>query len=101
MVVFGRMLGDALPRRTSGPRPGSLHACELELVGAVTAHEVPGRVEREGEQMLAAVVVPGPELLLVGRGALERQAALHLLHGQVDADLLPLLANHLRDLREL
>ncbi len=58
-------------------------------------------VEREGEEVLAAVVVPGAELLLVGGRALERQAALDFLHLQVDADLLPLLADHLGDLRVL
>ena len=41
------------------------------------------------------------ELLLVGGRPLQGQAPLDLLHGQVDADLLPLLADHLGDLREL
>src|SRR5689334_16262226 len=58
-------------------------------------------VEREGEEVLAAVVVPGGELLLVGLRALEGQAALDLLHLQVDADLLPLFPDHLGDLRVL
>src|SRR5207244_2580570 len=58
-------------------------------------------VGREGEEVLAAVVVPGAELLLVGGRALDREAALDLLHLEVDADLLPLLADHLGDLRVL
>src|SRR5262249_56193337 len=64
--------------------------------------EVEGKdVQREGEEVLAAVVVPRAKLLLVGGRALEGQAALDLLHLEVDADLLPLLADHLRDLRVL
>ena len=51
--------------------------------------------------MLAAVIVPGAELLLVGGRALDGQAALDLLDLEVDADLLPLLADHLGDLRVL
>src|SRR5215467_2876909 len=58
-------------------------------------------VEREGEEMLAAVVVPRGELLLVGGRALEREASLDLLHLQIDSDLLPLLPDHLGDLRVL
>src|SRR6266850_1885373 len=72
-------------------RPRAGH--RSELVGE--------HVEGEGEEVLAAVVVPGGELLLVGGRALEGQAALDLLHLQVDADLLPLLADHLGDLRVL
>src|SRR5712692_1920152 len=65
-----------------------------------------GELEREHvlrarEEVLATVVVPGGELLLVRRGALQGEAPLDLLHGEVDADLLPLLADHLRDLRVL
>src|SRR5713101_10146419 len=48
-------------------------------------------VDREGEEVLAAVVVPRAELLFVGRRAFDGQAALDLLHMEVDADLLPLL----------
>ena len=51
--------------------------------------------------MLAPVVVPGAELLLVGGGALQGEAPLHFLHDEIDPDLLPLLADHLGDLREL
>src|SRR5438552_2432189 len=46
-------------------------------------------VLREREEVLAAVVVPGGELLLVRRGALQREAPLDLLHGVIAADLLP------------
>src|SRR5712692_9289962 len=90
-----------------GGRPHADHADDVDLLGGVEPLDVqrPGggdrgelegeHVKRAREQVLAAVVVPGAELLLVGGGALEGQAALDLLHGQVDAELLPLLADHL------
>src|SRR5215475_1141322 len=58
-------------------------------------------VQGEGEEMLAPVVVPRGQLLLVGGRALEREASLDLLDLQIDPDLLPLLADHLGDLRVL
>ncbi|MCH6551874.1 MAG: hypothetical protein IH804_07665, partial [Planctomycetes bacterium] len=56
---------------------------------------------RESEHVLAAVVVPGIELVLVGQRHLRRQASLNFVYVELDADLLPLLADGLHDLRVL
>src|SRR5499427_251793 len=79
--------------------PGGVEPLHVERPrgGDVGQHEGE-HVDWESEEVLAPVVVPGGELLLVVGRALQGEAALHFLHLQVDADLLPLLANHLRDL---
>src|SRR5215471_20021458 len=83
-------------------RAGGMEPLDVERPGGGHRGQLEGEhVEREGEEVLAAVVVPRAQLLLVRGGALEREAALDLLHLEVDADLLPLLADHLRDLRVL
>src|SRR6266851_2804598 len=83
-------------------RAGGVEPLDVERPGGGDRGELEGEdVERKREEVLAAVVVPRPELLLVRLRALEGQAALDLLHLEVDADLLPLLADHLRDLRVL
>src|SRR5438128_3186228 len=75
---------------------------DVQRPGGGDGGELEGEdVQRKREEVLAAVVVPGAELLLVGGGPLEGEAPLDFLHDQVDADLLPLLADHLGDLREL
>src|SRR4029450_11987910 len=72
--------GGAEPLRVERPGGGDVVDREGEHVG------------REGEEVLAAVVVPGRELLLVAGGALDRETALDLLHLGGGADLLALRA---------
>src|SRR5687767_2669751 len=73
-------------------RAGGVEPLDVQRSRGGDGGELEGEhVQREGEEMLAAVVVPRAELLLVGGRALEREAALDLLHHEVDADLLPLL----------
>ena len=57
------------------------------------------RVAGEQEEHFRAVVGPGDHLVLAAVVAREREIALQLLDVEVDADLLPLLLDHLADLR--
>src|SRR6266496_2577839 len=83
-------------------RAGGVEPLDVERPGRGDGGELEGEdVEREGGEVLATVVIPCRELLLVGGGPLESQAPLDFLYLKVDADLLPLLANHLGDLRIL
>ena len=54
---------------------------------------------REEVEHLRAVISPQRDLMLVARDAGEEEAALHLLDVGLHSDLLPLLLDHLRDLR--
>src|SRR6266571_647213 len=87
--LLGGDLPDVLAERAGGVEPLDVQRPRRGDRGELEGEHV----EREREEVLAAVVVPGAELLLVGGGALEGQAALDLLHDEVDADLLPLLAD--------
>src|SRR4026207_116504 len=84
-----------LPLRTAGLEP----LCVERTRGRDRVDLEGKHVKGKREEVLAAVVVPGAELLLVGGGALQRETPLHFLHLQVDADLLPLLPDPLRGLR--
>src|SRR6266487_1832069 len=76
-------------------------AIRLEPLGVkrptATGRFIGEDVGREGVEVLAAVVVPGVKLVLVGRVALDAEGPLHLLDLQIDPDLLHLLADHLHD----
>src|SRR5206468_4988095 len=62
-------------------RAGGVEPLDVQRPRRGDGGELEGEhVEREREEVLAAVVVPGAELLLVGGRALEREAALDLLH---------------------
>src|SRR5882672_464559 len=68
-------------------RAGGVEPLDVERPGGGDRGQLEGEdVEREREEVLAAVVVPRSELLLVGLRALQGQAPLDLLDLKIDAD---------------
>ena len=123
-----RLLDDDLPDLLCGPRPflvlhaerapehveGAQHFRVVRLLARRPVRRIPLRerhshvgfrgvdrqcMPRKEEQHFGAVVGPGDDLILVAGVTRESKIALELLDVDVDADLLPLLLDHLPDCR--